>query len=99
MEVYRNGSLLGTRDVTAWPYYASTGYVGLWFESASGTLVDDFGGGTVTTLQMAMEALRLSNPTVTLMLAPTQALLTSTATATGASTETPTPTATQDLPT
>jgi len=45
--VYRNGVLLATRDVTAWPYYANSGYIGLWTIGASNTLLDDFGGGGV----------------------------------------------------
>ncbi len=49
VEVYRNGSLLATRDVTGWPHYANGGYVGLWFISTSSdsTFADDFGGGTM----------------------------------------------------
>ena len=46
VEVYRNGTLIGTRDVTAWPYYASGGYIGLGDYSAQGAILDDFGGGT-----------------------------------------------------
>ncbi len=45
VEVYRNGGLLATRDVTAWPYYAQGGYIGLWFINATNALLDDFGGG------------------------------------------------------
>lgn len=45
--VYRNGLLLATRDVTGWPYYASTGYIGLWTIGAGGALLDDFGGGSL----------------------------------------------------
>ena len=49
VEVYRNGTLLATRDVTGWPYYANGGYVGLWFIGVNNcTVVDDFGGGTTT---------------------------------------------------
>jgi RHS repeat-associated protein len=49
VEVYKNGSLLGSRDVTAWPYYANSGYIGLWLEGASSSMMlEDFGGGTVT---------------------------------------------------
>jgi len=46
VEVYRNGVLLGTRDVTAWPLYANGGYIGLWFADAANSVLDDFGGGT-----------------------------------------------------
>ncbi len=45
VEVYKNGTLLGSRDVTAWPDYASGGYIGLWNVSANTTVLDDFGGG------------------------------------------------------
>jgi PKD repeat protein len=47
VEVYKNGTLLGTRSVTAWPFYASGGYVGLWLVNAPAARLDDFGGGTV----------------------------------------------------
>jgi hypothetical protein len=49
VEVYKNGTLLGTRDVTSWSYYAQGGYVGLWFIGANGARLDDFGGGTIST--------------------------------------------------
>jgi hypothetical protein len=45
--VYRNGTLLGSRDVSGWTLNASGGYVGLWLAGASNALLDDFGGGTV----------------------------------------------------
>jgi hypothetical protein len=47
VQVYRNGTLLGTRDTSAWPFNAQGGYLGLWFEQATNSLLDDFGGGTV----------------------------------------------------
>lgn len=47
VEVYRNGELLDTRDVSTWSYFAEGGYIGLWFIGAEGTMIDDFGGGTV----------------------------------------------------
>lgn len=47
VEVYRNGVLLATRDVTAWPHYSSGGYLGLWFGDAKNVLIDDFGGGNI----------------------------------------------------
>ena len=46
VKVYRNGTLLATRDVTGWPYYAEGGYIGLWFINAGDAVLDDFGGGT-----------------------------------------------------
>jgi hypothetical protein len=47
VEVYRNGTLLGTRSITAWPFYSSGGYIGLWFVNASAASADNFGGGTL----------------------------------------------------
>jgi len=47
VEVYRNGVLLGERDITSWSHYAKGGYIGLWFIGARGTTLDNFGGGTV----------------------------------------------------
>jgi RHS repeat-associated protein len=35
------------RDITAWPYYASGGYIGIWSMNASSAYYDDFGGGTM----------------------------------------------------
>jgi hypothetical protein len=46
VEVYRNGNLIGTVDVSLWPYASSGGYLGMWFFNAD-AIVDDFGGGTV----------------------------------------------------
>ncbi len=48
VQVFRNGALLGTCDVTPWPYYSLGGYIGLWFENASRARLDNFGGGTVS---------------------------------------------------
>jgi hypothetical protein len=47
VEIYRNGDLIGTRDVTSWRFYDKGGYIGLWFLGAKGAILDDFGGGTV----------------------------------------------------
>jgi hypothetical protein len=48
VEVYRNGTLIGSRNVSAWTYSANGGYIGLWFQDAGAAVVDDFGGGTIT---------------------------------------------------
>jgi len=47
LEVYRNGVLIATRDISAWPYNASGGYIGLWFGNAKDARIDDFGGGNI----------------------------------------------------
>ena len=108
LEVYVNGLLVGTRDVTGWPFATSGGRIGLWLISASGALLDDFGGGTVNTGPVATPTntatpLPSSTPTATATSMPlptnTPTALpsdTPTATATSAplSTNTPTPTQT-----
>ena len=48
VEIYKNGSLLGVRSVAAWPYHAMGGYIGLFFLNASNTILDNFGGGTLS---------------------------------------------------
>ncbi|NWG34981.1 MAG: RHS repeat-associated core domain-containing protein [Chloroflexi bacterium] len=82
VEVYKNGTLLGTRNVSSWQYYASGGYIGLWFIDASDALLDDFGGGNVSSGP---------TPTPTATYTPTA---TSTSTNTPVATDTPTLTAT-----
>jgi hypothetical protein len=47
VEVYKNGLLVGTYNVTGWTNYARTGQVGLWVNAGS-RLFDDFGGGTTS---------------------------------------------------
>ena len=46
VEIYKNTTLLGTRDASAWTYSAQGGYIGLWSLNGPNTLFDDFGGGT-----------------------------------------------------
>jgi len=52
VEVYKNGTLLATRDITSWPHYADGGYIGLWFIDADNAALDDFGGGTVPNMEV-----------------------------------------------
>jgi hypothetical protein len=47
VRVYKNGTLLGTRDTTGWTYAANGGYVGLWMVDANTSRLEDFGGGTL----------------------------------------------------
>jgi hypothetical protein len=47
VEVYKNGTLLATRSITSWPYYANGGYIGIWFVNATNALMDQFGGGNI----------------------------------------------------
>jgi hypothetical protein len=46
VEVYRNGTLLASRDIRSWPLYASGGRIGLLLTGSANSLFDDFGGGT-----------------------------------------------------
>jgi len=47
VEIYKNGVLLGVRDITSWPYYNYGGYIGLLNVDAGNAILDDFGGGTL----------------------------------------------------
>ena len=49
VEIYRNGQLIGSRPVAGWPYLANSGYIGLFNVDAAGTVLDNFGGGTIST--------------------------------------------------
>jgi hypothetical protein len=46
VKIYKNGLLIGQASVTAWPYYASGGKIGLWNAAAAGVALDDFLGGS-----------------------------------------------------
>ena len=48
LQVYRNGALLGTRNIAAWPFASSSGYIGLWVANAPNAFLDGFGGGNAT---------------------------------------------------
>ena len=45
VEVYQNGELLATRNVSSWPHFYKNGYIGLAFVDADDTVLDNFGGG------------------------------------------------------
>lgn len=49
VQIYRNGTLVGSRVITGWPYAAAGGYIGLWAVNGSNAILDDFGGGNVST--------------------------------------------------
>jgi phosphatidylserine/phosphatidylglycerophosphate/cardiolipin synthase-like enzyme len=65
VEVYKNGTLLATRDITSWLYYNQGGYIGLWFSGAQNTKVDDFGGGAISGGQQSMLARATTERNVT----------------------------------
>jgi hypothetical protein len=44
--VYKNGTAIGTRNVSSWQYYDDGGYIGVWFIAAEDAVLDNFGGGT-----------------------------------------------------
>jgi PKD repeat protein len=47
VQVYRNGTLLGTTSVGTWPFAGSGGRIGLTLSGGTAATLDDFGGGTV----------------------------------------------------
>ncbi|MEO8611410.1 MAG: RHS repeat-associated core domain-containing protein [Chloroflexota bacterium] len=47
VEVYKNGTLLGSRDASGWADYAGGGYIGFWLVNAADTVLENFGGGDV----------------------------------------------------
>lgn len=94
VSVYKNGTLMGTRDVSAWPFATGGGYIGLWFVDASNSLLDDFGGGNVGTLATATPTNTALPPTATPTATNTPLPPTATATATVGPSPTPSPTPT-----
>jgi hypothetical protein len=105
VEIYQNATLVGTRDVAAWPYNANGGYLGLWFINANGMTVDDFGGGTVsaapatpTAGPSATNAAPTAAPTSTAV-PPTEIPATNTPVPLTATRTLPANTATAELPT
>lgn len=46
VKVYKNATEIGTADITAWPYHASGGRIGLTIDFAPDGRWDDFGGGS-----------------------------------------------------
>jgi hypothetical protein len=45
--LFRNGILLGSREIRGWPYISSGGYIGLSTLNADTAILDDFGGGDI----------------------------------------------------
>ena len=88
VEVYKNGSLLATRSIMAWPFYASGGYIGLWLVNAGAARADNFGGGNYVS-GPAPASTPTNTPTRTPTNTPTR-----TPTFTPTSTASPTPTGT-----
>jgi hypothetical protein len=94
VNIYKNGVLLGTWDVSSWANFASGGYIGLlsWGGTPT-TIYDNFGGGSLAVLPPTATSTTVALPTLT----PT---LTNTATSTATLTPTliSTPTGTSTLP-
>ena len=88
VDVYRNGTVIASRDASAWTYAASGGYIGLWYISAGNAVVDDFGGGNVTGGGVTSTATASPLPTSTPTRTPTR---TSTSTSTATFTNSPIP--------
>ncbi len=65
VEVYRNATLLGSRNVTGWAYYAYAGYIGLFHLNASNTVLENFGGGTMSGSPTLTPTTTAPTPTIT----------------------------------
>ncbi len=93
VSLYRNGILLGTRNVSAWANSASGGYIGLLSWGGTTSAYDNFGGGTLTSLPptstLTVPATPSTTETATTTLTPTPTALPS-STPTLTSTSTPT---------
>jgi hypothetical protein len=48
VDVYKNTTLLGSRDTSAWTYHGNGGYLGISIIGGPNAFLDDFGGGTYT---------------------------------------------------
>ena len=48
VEIYQNGNLLGVINISSWPYHAYGGYIGLLNIGAGNAVLDNFGGGTIS---------------------------------------------------
>ena len=102
VSLYRNGTLLGTRNVSAWANVASGGYMGLLSWGGTTSAYDNFGGGTLTSLPPTSTITTTPSPsavpsatftsTPTALQSPTPPLTTTfTPTAAPSNTSTPTP--------
>jgi glucose/arabinose dehydrogenase len=47
LQVFRNNTLIGTRDFSAWPLAAQGGWTGLTLDRAYSSRLEDFGGGNI----------------------------------------------------
>jgi hypothetical protein len=106
VSVYKNSTLLGTRDTSAWTYTANGGYIGLGLVDAGSAFLDDFGGGNVSAVPTATATPLFTNtptrtptftPTFTATNTPTNTPVPPTATNTATFTPSPTNTATATL--
>ncbi len=104
LEIYRNGNLLATRDLSSWEFSSYGGYIGVWFANATNQRLDDFGGGDVATNPTNTPAASVTpsfTGTATASFTPTKTatptdtpLVTDTPTWTPTASRTPTPTVT-----
>jgi hypothetical protein len=47
LQVFRNNTLIGTRDFSSWPFAAQGGWIGLTLDKTYSSRLDDFGGGNI----------------------------------------------------
>jgi hypothetical protein len=78
VEVFKNGSSLGTVDCSSYTYYDQGGYIGIWVAGQQGTeyvLFEDFGGGdsvtgTIDTLSKRASIIQLLKPFSIILVIP-----------------------------
>ncbi|MEZ4592548.1 MAG: hypothetical protein R3D55_15600 [Chloroflexota bacterium] len=105
VEIFKNGSSIGVRSVSNWPYAANGGYIGLFNLNASNAVLDNFGGGTVgaapapTATNTPVPPTATSVPPTATAVAPTATSVPPTATPVQPTATTVAPTATPVQPT
>ncbi|HET9326805.1 MAG TPA: PQQ-dependent sugar dehydrogenase [Candidatus Eisenbacteria bacterium] len=63
VNVYKNGTLVGTRSIAGWQFVGSPGYVGLaMINNGSGSRLDNFGGGSFVPVVNTAPTAIIANP-------------------------------------
>jgi hypothetical protein len=62
LQVFKNNTLIGTRDFSSWPFAANGGWIGLTLDGAYSSRLDNFGGGTVVIQTNAPPVASIESP-------------------------------------
>lgn len=63
LQVFKNTTLIGTRDFSAWQFKANGGWIGLTLDGAYSSRLDNFGGGNVVITTNAPPIATIESPT------------------------------------